>query len=109
SKENDIRQFFSPISIVRCRLIHNRKTNSLTGVCWIELENEGDMNKAMLKQKTVLSIKRTGENRYLELTSFIKNKELLNKSKDNNKKPMKAYEPINEAIGETGELFVRNL
>ncbi|CAF3144105.1 unnamed protein product [Rotaria socialis] len=109
SKENDIRQFFSPISIVRCRLIHNRKTNSLTGVCWIELENEDDMNKAMFKQKTVLSIKKTGENRYLELTSFIKNKELLNKSKDNNKKPMKAYEPINEAIGETGELFVRNL
>ncbi|CAF1103966.1 unnamed protein product [Rotaria sp. Silwood1] len=110
SKERDIRQFFSPISIVRCRLIHNRKTNSLTGTCWIELENENDMNKAMLKQKTVLTIKKTGENRYLELTSYIKNKDLLNKlTNDNNKKQNKIYQPINESIGETGELFVRNL
>ncbi|CAF4362994.1 unnamed protein product, partial [Rotaria sordida] len=56
SKEPDIRQFFSPIPIIRCHLIHNRKTNSLTGICWIELENENDMNKAMLKQKTILTI-----------------------------------------------------
>ncbi|CAF3032171.1 unnamed protein product [Rotaria sp. Silwood2] len=110
SKERDIRQFFSPIPIIRCRLIHNRKTNSLTGVCWIELENENDMNKAMLKQKTILTIKKTGEHRYLELTSYIKNKNLLNKTiNDNHKKQIKTFEPINESIGETGELFVRNL
>jgi multiple RNA-binding domain-containing protein 1 len=110
SKERDIRQFFSPISIIRCRLIHNRKTNALSGVCWIELENENDMNKAMLKQKTILTIEKTGEHRYLELNSYIKNKNLLNKStNNNNKKPLKIYEPINESIGETGELFVRNL
>lgn len=109
SKEADIRQFFSPISILHCRLIHNRKTNALTGVCWIELENEADMNKAMLKQKTIMTIKKSGESRYLELTSQIKNKELLNQSKEASKKPMKVYEPINENIGETGELFVRNL
>ncbi|CAF1389231.1 unnamed protein product [Rotaria sordida] len=112
SKEPDIRQFFSPIPIIRCHLIHNRKTNSLTGICWIELENENDMNKAMLKQKTILTIKKTGEHRYLELTSYIKNKNLLNKITDNNnnkKNQIKIYEPINESIGETGELFVRNL
>ena len=109
SKERDIRQFFSPISLTRCRLIHNRKTNSLSGVCWIELENETDMNKAMLKQKSILSIEKTGEHRYLELTSYVKNKDLLNKSTNNIKKPLKIYEPINESIGETGELFVRNL
>jgi multiple RNA-binding domain-containing protein 1 len=90
-------------------MIHNRKTNALSGVCWIELENENDMNKAMLKQKSVLNIEKTGEHRYLELSSFIKNKNLLNKSTNNNKKPLKTYEPINESIGETGELFVRNL
>lgn len=112
SKESDIRKFFSPISIVRCRLIHNRKTNSLSGVCWIELENESDMNKAMLKQKSILTIEKTGEHRYLELSSFVKNKDLINKStnnNNNNKKPLKIYEPIQESIGETGELFVRNL
>ncbi|CAF1389336.1 unnamed protein product [Adineta steineri] len=114
SKERDIRQFFSPLSIIRVRLIHNRKTNSLSGVCWIELENENDMNKAMLKQKSILTIEKTGEHRYLELSSFIKNKDALNRStnnnnNNNNKKPLKIYEPINETIGETGELFVRNL
>ncbi|UJR23141.1 hypothetical protein I4U23_026160 [Adineta vaga] len=109
SKERDIRQFFSPISILHCRLIHNRKTNALTGVCWIELENENDMNKAMLKQKSILSIEKTGEHRYLELSSHIKNQHLINKSTTNHKKPLKAYEPIPESIGETGELFVRNL
>jgi len=112
SKERDIRQFFSPIPIVRCRLIHNRKTNALSGICWIELENESDLNKAMLKQKSVLTIEKTGEHRYLELNSYIKNKNLLNKSSNNNnnnRKLLKTYEPINESIGETGELFVRNL
>lgn len=113
SKENDIRQYFAPISIIHCRLIHNRKNNALSGVCWIEVENENDMNKAMLKQKTVLTIKRTGEHRYLELTPFIKNKHLLNttenQNKNNTKNAQKNYEPINENIGETGELFVRNL
>jgi RNA recognition motif-containing protein len=67
----------------------------------------------MLKQKTILTIEKTGEHRYLELNSYIKNKNLLNKStnnnNNNNKKPLKIYEPINESIGETGELFVRNL
>lgn len=110
SKERDIRQFFAPISLVRCRLIHNRKTNSLSGVCWIELENEEDMKKAMLKQKSILSIEKTGEHRYLELSSFVKNKDLPSKSTNAKKKPpSKTYEPINESIGETGELFVRNL
>ncbi len=109
SKERDIRQFFSPISIVHCRLIHNRKSNALSGVCWIELENENDMNKAMLKQKSILTIEKTGEHRYLELSSFIKNSDLLNKSTTEKKKPLKTYQPINESIGETGELFVRNL
>lgn len=110
SKERDIRQFFSPIPIVHCRLIHNRKTNALSGVCWIEVENETDMNKAMQKHKTVLTIEKTGEHRYLELTSSIKNKDLLKKPTDNqHKKPLKIYQPINESIGETGELFVRNL
>jgi multiple RNA-binding domain-containing protein 1 len=109
SKERDIREFFSPISIVHIRMIHNRKTHSLTGVCWIELENEDDMNKAMLKQKSILTIEKTGEHRYLELSSFIKNKSSANKSTDDTKKPLKTYEPIHESIGETGELFVRNL
>jgi multiple RNA-binding domain-containing protein 1 len=109
SKERDIRQFFSPISIVRCRLIHNRKTNSLSGTCWIELENENDMNKAMLKQKSILTIEKTGEHRYLELNAYIKNKNLLTKSTNDNKKPLKIYQPIQESIGETGELFIRNL
>ena len=116
SKERDIRQFFSPIPIVGCRLIHNRKTNALSGVCWIELENEQDMNKAMLKQKSILTIETTGEHRYLELSPLIKNKHLLNQSTNNNnnnnnktQKLLKNFEPINESIGETGELFVRNL
>ena len=109
SKEKDIRQFFAPIPIVNCRLIRNRKTNALTGVCWIELENENDLKKAMLKQKTVLCIEKTGENRYLELSSFIKNKELLEATKSTVDKPAKKYQPINESIGESGELFVRNL
>ena len=109
SKERDIRQFFAPISLVRCRLIHNRKTNSLSGVCWIELESEEDMKKAMLKQKSILSIEKTGEHRYLELSSFVKNKDLPSKSTNETKKPSKTYEPINESIGETGELFIRNL
>jgi len=109
SKESDIREFFSPISLVNCRLIHNRKTNALSGVCWIELESEDDLNKAMQKQKTVLAIKKTGEHRYLELTASIKNKDLLNKTVSEKFKPLKTYEPISESIGETGELFVRNL
>jgi multiple RNA-binding domain-containing protein 1 len=109
SKERDIRQFFSPLTIVRCRLIHNRKTNALSGVCWIELENENDMNKAMLKQKSILSIEKTGEHRYLELSSMIKNQNSLTQSTNEKKKPLKIYEPIQESIGETGELFVRNL
>lgn len=109
SKERDIRQFFSPISLVHVRLIHNRKSNALSGVCWIELENETDLNKAMSKQKSVLSIEKTGEHRYLELTSHIKNKDLLNQPTNGKFKPLKKYEPIPESIGETGELFVRNL
>ena len=109
SKERDIRQFFSPIPIVHCRLIHSRKNNALTGVCWIELENENDMSKAMLKQKSILTIEKSGEHRYLELKSYIKNKNLLNKSTNSAKKVFKTYEPTDEAIGETGELFIRNL
>ena len=109
SKECDIRQFFSPISIVHCHLIHNRKNNALTGVCWIELENENDMNKAMHKQKSILTIEKSGEHRYLELKSYIKNKNLLNKSINNTKQVLKTYESTNETIGETGELFIRNL
>ena len=109
SKEQDIRQFFAPIPLVHCRFIHNRKTNALSGVCWIELENEDDMKKAMLKQKSILTIAKTGEHRYLELSSTIKNKDLLSKPTNEKKKPLKTYEPINESIGETGELFVRNL
>ncbi|CAF0997132.1 unnamed protein product [Adineta ricciae] len=109
SKERDIRQFFAPLSIIHCRMIHNRKTNALSGVCWIEFENEHDMNKAMLKQKSVLTIEKTGEHRYLELAPYIKNKQLLNKSASTAMKPLKTYEPIPESIGETGELFVRNL
>lgn len=93
SKERDIRQFFAPISLVRCRLIHNRKTNALSGVCWIELENEEDMKKAMLKQKSILSIEKTGEHRYLELSSVVKNKDLLKKSTTETRKPSKNYEP----------------
>lgn len=109
SKEKDIRQFFSPIPIVHCRLIHNRKTNALTGVCWIELENEDDMKKAMLKQKTIMKIEKSGEHRYLELSSVVKNKELLDAQKNKSIKPLKTYKPVNESIGETGLLFVRNL
>ena len=109
SKERDIRQFFSPIPIAHCRLIHNRKTNALSGVCWIELENEDDVKKAMLKQKSVLAIEKTGEHRYLELTAIVKNKHLSEVSKKDVLKPLKAYQPIGESIGETGELFVRNL
>ena len=109
SKERDIRQFFSPIPVTHCRLIHNRKTNALSGVCWIELENEEDLRKAMLKQKSVLAIEKTGEHRYLELTSIVKNKHLSEVSKKDVQKPLKAYQPIDESIGETGELFVRNL
>jgi multiple RNA-binding domain-containing protein 1 len=109
SKENDIRQFFSPIHIVHCRLIHNRKTNALTGVCWVELQTEDDQKKALLKQKSILTIEKTGEHRYLELSPIIKNKHLLTSSNEHERKPLKIYQPIQESIGETGELFVRNL
>ena len=109
SKERDLRQFFAPTSIVHCRFIHNRKTNALSGVCWIELANEADMNKAMLKQKSILAIEKTGEHRYLELSSFIKNKHLLDATTSEVQKPLKTYERVDEPIGETGELFVRNL
>ncbi|CAF0981643.1 unnamed protein product [Didymodactylos carnosus] len=112
-KERDIRDFFSPLTILRCQLIRNRRNNSLTGICWLEFSSESDQKQAMLKNKSVMEIAKSGEHRYLELNAFIKNKEQQQNKELSTTKKYKSFEEKSmenvEPISETGEIFVRNL
>ncbi|XP_071789462.1 probable RNA-binding protein 19 [Asterias amurensis] len=104
-KEKDINKFFSPIPIKAIRIPLNEKKQR-TGMVFVELSSEMDITKALKKNKNYIG------KRYIELfrDNWVKEGEHGTSEREAPwAKQAAELAEIDEPIGETGRLFVRNL
>ncbi|XP_023239058.1 probable RNA-binding protein 19 [Centruroides sculpturatus] len=94
-KKKDIKGFFTPLKIVSLRLPPKVK-----GIAYVKFKTEKQMKQALNKHRGFLSGHR------IEVVKYVAKKE--SHFKDDNKEE-RHYVQVEEDVGESGRIFVRNL